>query len=99
MSQENVEVVRRWFERRGGGSPEQILAGVLEFWDADGDYYPVPKFPEARPCHSGEEVARFLVQFGDAFSRSDWAIRWLVAVGDDPSWPAPACGPRVAGVE
>jgi hypothetical protein len=82
MSQENVEIVRRWFAPLSGG-PEQLLAAVSEFWDPVGDYYPVPKFPEARPCHSREEVAQFLVQFGEAFSRSDWAIRWLRAVGDE----------------
>jgi hypothetical protein len=58
-------------------------AAVLEFWDETGDYYPVPKFPEARPCHGREEIAQFLVQFGEAFARYDWAIRWLTAVGDD----------------
>jgi SnoaL-like domain len=82
MSKENVEIVRRWFAPLSGG-PEQLVPAVSEFWDPVGDYYPVPKFPEARPCHSREEVAQFLVQFGEAFSRSDWEIRWIHAVGDE----------------
>jgi hypothetical protein len=82
MSQENVEIVRRWFEPVTGG-PEQTLAAVSEVWDATADYYPVPKFPEARPCHGPEEIAQFLIQFGEAFGRYEWAIRWLIAVGDD----------------
>ncbi len=82
MSQENVEIVRRWFEPVTGG-PEKTLAAVSEFWDATGDYYPVPKFPEARPCHGRAEIAQFLVQFGEAFGRYVWAIRWLIPVGDD----------------
>src|SRR3954467_10088400 len=82
MSQENVEIVRRWFAPLRA-SPEEVVAGVSEFWDATGDYYPVRKWPEARPCHGREEVAQFLVQFQEAFSHYDWAIRWLVAVGDD----------------
>jgi hypothetical protein len=79
-SQANMEIVRRWFEPVNDG---RMLEAVSEFWDAAGDYYPVPKFPEARPCHGLEAIAQFLVQFGEAFSRSDWAIRWLVPVGDD----------------
>jgi SnoaL-like domain len=84
MPQENVEIVRSWFAPlRGDSEPEQMLAAVSEFWDATGDYYPVSKFPEARPCHGREEVAQFVVQFGEAFARFDWAIRWVIAVGDD----------------
>ena len=82
MSQENVEIVRRWFVPLSG-SPEELAGAVSELWDATSDYYPVPKFPEARPCHGPDEVAQFLVQFGEAFARMDWTIRWLVAAGDD----------------
>ena len=82
MSQENVEIVRRWFAPMGEGA-EELLAAVSEFCDAAVDYYPVGKWPEARPCHSREELSRFLVQFGEAFSHSEWAVRWLIAIGDD----------------
>ena len=47
MSRANVEIVRRYLEP--GGPPE----GAAGFWEPDGDYYPVRKFPEARPCHGG----------------------------------------------
>ncbi len=82
MSAGNVELVRRWLAALGA-SPEKALAGVAEFWDADVDYYPVRKFPEARPCHGLQEVSRFMAQFWEAFSFSDWGIRELRAVGDD----------------
>jgi hypothetical protein len=82
MSQENVEVVRGWYAPLSA-SPEEWVAAVSEFWDSDGDFYPVRKFPEALPCHGREEISKFLVHFAEAFSHYDWAIRWLVAVGDD----------------
>jgi ketosteroid isomerase-like protein len=81
--QENVDVVRRWLAAMSG-SPEEIRAAIDEFWDADADYYPVRKFPEARPCHGLEEVARFFSsQFEDAFSRWNWEVSSVIAAGDD----------------
>jgi hypothetical protein len=82
MSQENVEVVRRWFAALSAGLNE-LLAAVSDFWDPTGDYYPVRKWPEARPCHGREELSHFLIEFGEGFFRSDWSIRWLIPVGDD----------------
>jgi SnoaL-like domain len=82
MSQENVEVVRRWLAAMSGGA-EEIRASIAEFWDVDADYYPVRKFPEARACHGREEISKFLTQFQDAFSRSGLEIRSVAAVGDD----------------
>jgi SnoaL-like domain len=82
VSAENVEVARRWLATLSA-SPEEIRAAVAELWETDADYYPVRKWPEARPCHGLEEISQFLVRFGDAFSRSEWAIRELIAVGDD----------------
>ena len=82
MSQENVEIVRRWLEF-WSTSPEQARSGVARFSDADADYYPVAKFPEARPCHGQDEIAQFFVGFMRAWSRYEYAIRQLVEVGDD----------------
>jgi ketosteroid isomerase-like protein len=82
VSAENVEAVRRWLATLSA-SPEEIRTAVAELWETEADYYPVRKWPEARPCHDLEEVSQFLVRFADAFSRSEWAIRELIAVGDD----------------
>jgi hypothetical protein len=79
---ENVEVVRRFLAALSA-SPEEIRASVAEFWDADADYYPVRKFPEAQPCHGLEQVSRFLVRFREAWSRLDWAVQELFEIGDD----------------
>jgi hypothetical protein len=51
MSQENVEIVRRWLEGLPE-DPEDFPALVAESWESDGDYYPVRSFPEARPWRS-----------------------------------------------
>jgi ketosteroid isomerase-like protein len=82
MSQENVEIVRRWFAALSAG-PEHVPAAVAEMWDADCDFYPVRKWPEARPCHGREEVSRFLTGTLDAFSRIEFAVQDLIEVGED----------------
>ena len=64
-------------------SAEEALATVAELWDADADYYPVRKFPEARPCHGRQELSDFIARYLEAFSRSEWAIREVIEVGDD----------------
>lgn len=82
MSAENAEVARRWFEAMSAG-PEEAVAALADLWDPDADYYPVQKFPEARPCHGSREVSEFVVPFLETWSRSQWAIRDVVAISDD----------------
>jgi ketosteroid isomerase-like protein len=81
MSQENVEIVRRWFESFTAGV--QIDAHLREFWDEEVDYYPVRKVPEAQPCHGLEEVSDFFARWLEPWSRLDFVIRELVDVGDE----------------
>ena len=56
---------------------------VEEFWEPDGDYYPVRKFPEAHPCHGREEIARWLASYAAGWDRFDIAIHSIKTVGDD----------------
>jgi ketosteroid isomerase-like protein len=81
MSQENVEIVRRWLAILNMGT-EEALASLRELCEADIDYYPVRKFPEARPCHGIDEVSLFLAQYWDAW-RVEWATQDLIEVGDE----------------
>ncbi len=84
MSQENVEVVRRYLKEPPPEdlSLERIVDWIAGFWESDGDYYPVRKFPEARPCHGRVEIARFLTQYFGV-----WHYRFEIkdarAIGDD----------------
>src|SRR5687768_5128039 len=82
MSQENLELVRRW-QATMSASPEDTRATMSEYWDAEADYYPVRKWPEARPCHGREAVSQFMFRFTEAFSHFEVVTRWLTAVGDD----------------
>jgi len=59
MSQENIDLVREYAEQYGQVAPKDTPQFAARFWDPDGDYYPVRKFPEARPCHGLDEIARF----------------------------------------
>ena len=84
MSEENVEVARRSLEEPfpEGVTLGEMVAWVAGFWESDGDYYPVRKFPEARPCHGHEEIARFLTEY-----RAAWDYRYVIedtrAITDD----------------
>jgi hypothetical protein len=77
-------IVRRYFDEPPDEtvSLERIMEWIAGFWESDGDYYPVRKFPEARPCHGREELARFLIEY-----RAAWDYRNVVedatAIGDD----------------
>jgi hypothetical protein len=77
MSQENVEIVRRFFELT------PTVEEAAEYWEVDGDYYPVRKFPEARPCHGREEIARFLAELLEAWGSYRSVIKDAKAIGDD----------------
>ena len=82
MSAENVEVARRWLAAMSS-SADEAQSRVAEFFDPDLDYYPVRKFPEARPCHGREELAEFIAQFWEPFTASEWSVHELTPVGDD----------------
>jgi hypothetical protein len=84
MSGQNVEIVRRYAEDVPAETAplQRVLEWMTEFWESDGDYYPVRKFPEARPCHGREEIARFFADY-----RATWHYRFVVqdawAIADD----------------
>jgi SnoaL-like domain len=85
MSQENVQIARRYMERTDEGKRgvEAIEALVDEFWEPDGDYYPIRRFPEARPCHGREEIVRFFTAFYPAWEDYQYVIKDARAIGDD----------------
>jgi ketosteroid isomerase-like protein len=79
MSQENVELVRAFFEAWNAKNTD----AVVELVDADVDYFPSRKLPEARPCHGPEEVLQFMARYLEAYSRHEWAIQEVIEVGGD----------------
>jgi hypothetical protein len=79
MSQENVEVVLRLMEiMRDTGSER-----VADFWDPDGDYYPVRKFPESRPRHGPDDIQSFVAEYESAWESYEFNVKEAHAVGDD----------------
>jgi hypothetical protein len=69
MSEENVEIVRRYLETGLVKMPSDgLLSWIAGFWESDGDYYPVRGFPEARPCHGREEIADFIFGLHDPWN-------------------------------
>jgi len=84
MSQENMEVVRRYVEAFTADlAPSDWSGLVADRYEPDADYYPVRKFPEARPCHGVEEIARFLAEYRDAWDHYEMEVQKLIPVGDD----------------
>jgi hypothetical protein len=85
MSQENVEIARRYLEgtEEGMRGIETIEALVDEFWESDGDYYPVRRFPEGRPRHGRAEIVRFLNAVYPAWEDYRYVIKDARAIGDD----------------
>jgi hypothetical protein len=83
MSRENIDVVRGYAEQYGEVTPEDAPQFTARFWDPDGDFYPVRKFPQARPCHGLDQIARFQAEFVDAWDRFEFEVTKLIAVGDD----------------
>ena len=82
MSEENVEVVRRYYLDGLAEAAADLPAWAAEFWEPDGDYYPIRGFPEARPCHGREEIAAFMAEVLEP-----WDVRIAIedarAIGDD----------------
>ena len=77
MSHENVEVVRAFFEAWNAGNTD----AVVELLDADVDYFPSRKLPEARPCHGPEEVLRFIARYPGVWPHGSRAVPLEVGSG------------------
>jgi hypothetical protein len=56
---------------------------IDDFWEPDGDYYPVRRFPEARPCHGSEEITAFLRDFLQAWGGFAVDVKSITAIADD----------------
>jgi hypothetical protein len=91
MSEENVEIVRRYLKSSDAIPREVFPAWVARFWESDGDYYP-GGFPGARPCHGRKEIVSFLAGLQDpaeffAGLHEPWDYATVVkearAIGDD----------------
>ena len=82
MSQENVEVVRRCYEELPHAQ-ERLSDFIASYWEPDGDYYPVRKFPESRPCHGHGEIVAFLTDYLTACESYEYESVAVTAIGED----------------
>src|SRR5262245_5984970 len=88
MSEENVEIVRRYLKATEVLPPEKVPAWGARFWESDGDYYPAA----TRPCHGWVDVVAFLTGLEEpgalfAGSNEPWDYGTVIndarAIGDD----------------
>ncbi|HEX2129584.1 MAG TPA: nuclear transport factor 2 family protein [Solirubrobacterales bacterium] len=82
MVSQNSEAVHRWHAAISGG-PAECHAAIAELCDPDVDFYPVRKFPEARPCHGVEEFAQFFTRFWEGFPNAKFTVQDVIEVADD----------------
>src|SRR5690349_13940556 len=82
MSEENVQIVRRYMEGLPA-DPTHLSVFLADYWEPDGDYYPVRRFPEARPCHGRDEIVNFLGDYLAAWEKYSYSVKEVTAVGDD----------------
>lgn len=82
MSEENVEIARRYLEEHLP-PPERLPAWVARFWEAEGDYYPARKIPAARPCHGREEIVAFFTEWLADWEGMRYVVKEARAIGDD----------------
>ena len=83
MSEENVKTVRQWTGQFGRvETPEGARTLVAECWDADADYYPVRKFPDAQPRHGLAEIAAFYMDYAETWGSYELTVLKLVPVDD-----------------
>jgi hypothetical protein len=83
VSQENVEIVRRYYEAELPAALDQWAAFVERFWERDGDYYPIRSFPEAKPCHGRDEISAFFCEYFATWGSYEYTVLEVEAVGDD----------------
>src|SRR5207247_1970899 len=77
----NLDAVRRWLG--GFASGPGSSTRVREFFDADADYYPVRKFPEAMPRHGVADIEEFFEEFWEAWKSWHVDVLETSPVGDD----------------
>ena len=83
MSEQNVEAVRRWIEQFARATTTEAAAlSVREYWDADADYYPVRKFPDAEPRHGLAPIAAFIGAWRDAWDAFEFRAVTIVPIDD-----------------
>jgi hypothetical protein len=82
MSQENVEIVRRYLNDLALAH-DRLTELIATYWEPDGDYYPVRKFPEARPCHGRKEIEGFVRDYLPAWERYEYETVDVRTIGDD----------------
>ncbi len=85
MPQENVEIVRKYVETLSSADVAAVgwSRAAADFFDPDADYYPVRKFPEARPCHGVEEIGRFRIDYRAAWEGIEFVFKKVIPVSDD----------------
>jgi hypothetical protein len=85
MSEENVEIVRRYLEEQASVALplKQLPAWAAGFWESDGDYCPARGLPDVRPCHGREEIVRFGAELIPTWTEYRYVVKDARAIGDD----------------
>ncbi len=82
MSQENVEIVRRMWERGNAEADVDLPAILVEFFDPEIEWHDTSSLPGAAVYRGYEALRRHIEDYRDAWADSGFEIEEIRSVGD-----------------
>jgi ketosteroid isomerase-like protein len=83
MSQENVEVVRRYLGTRIDALDDEALDRVMQFFHPEVEFREDPKFPEASVYRGRDAIRAYARRFSGEFEAFSWEAEDFRDAGDD----------------
>jgi ketosteroid isomerase-like protein len=83
MSEENVEVLRRYLGTRIDALDEQALDRVMQVFHPAVEFREDPKFPEAGVYRGHDALRAYARQFSGEFDAFSWEAEDILDAGDD----------------
>src|SRR6188472_2814044 len=82
MSQENVEIVRRWMDRFNSDEQFDSPALLVEFFDPEIEWHDSPSLPGAGVYRGHEALRRHFEDYLDAWAGSRFELHEIRLIGD-----------------
>ena len=90
MSEENVELIREWYDRlnevgrveSGAMNPEEVFQGVWDRVASDVEFHERPEMPDARIYKGREEAMQFFRKTWEIFAELRWEPQEFIDCDD-----------------
>src|SRR5262245_13858058 len=83
MSQENVEIVRRFVGTRVDALDDESLGSAMQVFHPDVEFREDPMFPEASVYRGHDALRAYAKRFSDEFDQFWWEADDFLDAGDD----------------